>query len=119
MVKKYIVIKQLPDARVGTEVDWSDSEYCYKYKKSAFTSPNDTSYLTDFQVESNTEYFCKAESYPDYYSYKNPVFSRHDILELLKESSIGNRVTCNELYIFEQKLRELGKTNAQKILNKN
>ena len=76
MVKKYIVIKQLPDARVGTEVDWSDSEYCYKYKKSAFTSPNDTSYLTDFQVESNTEYFCKAESYPDYYSYKNPVFSR-------------------------------------------
>ena len=57
------------------------------------------------------------------WAYKNPVYSREEILELLRKSfpdkSISGvfRISASkQIYDFEQALRELGKSNAKKIM---
>ena len=115
-MQKYIIIKELPDASVGTEVYWDLNINSYVYKKSAYVSPNDTNYLTAGQVTQNCDFFCKCDEYPEYYAYKYPVYSREEILGLLKDSF--EKRTSSQIMTFENKLRELGKLKAKKILNK-
>jgi hypothetical protein len=59
------------------------------------------------------------------WAYKNPVYSREEILELLRKSFpdksisgvlIGKISASKQIYRFEQALRELGKSNAEKIM---
>lgn len=60
------------------------------------------------------------------YAYKNPVYSREEILYLLKTSFPNKSISSilgdfnvsasREIHLFEQKLRELGKINAEKIM---
>jgi len=121
----YIVIKNLPDACVGTDVMWDTSANSYYYKKSAYVSPNDTTFLTAGQVTQNPEFFCKDVDYPEYFAYKHPVYNREEIISLIEECFPDKRMSgdyqisaSNEIELFRKKLRELGKTNAKKIINK-
>lgn len=57
------------------------------------------------------------------YAYKNPVYSREEVLELLQKSfpdkaisGVFNISASKQIYSFEQSLRELGKSNAEKIM---
>lgn len=120
---KYIVIKELPDASVGTEVIWDESANVFYYEKGCWVSPHKRNYLSAGQVTQTPEYFCKAEEYPEYYAYKYPVYSREEILKLLNESfpnkSMSGKYNVSaseELMLFEEKLRNLGKSNAERIM---
>ena len=68
------------------------------------------------QVENNSEYFCKANEFPEYYAYNNPIFSRKEVLEIFEKCFDENN-RCKK-QIFSDELRNLGKINAEKILNK-
>lgn len=57
----------------------------------------------------------------DYYSYNNPVYSRKEILDLIKEcfpdkslNGIYKISASKQIHDFETKLRELGKINSEK-----
>ncbi len=126
-MEKYIVIKELPDAIVGTEVNWDESANAFWYKKGCYVTPHDKSFLTAGQVMQTPEYFCKANEYPEYFAYKYPVYSRKEILSLIEEcfpnQSMSNdkdrRISASkEIQQFECKLRELGKCNAEMIMKK-
>ncbi len=121
-MEKYIVIKELPDAHVGTEVIWDEYDNNFYYEKSCYVSPHSRNYLSAGQVTQSPEYFCKAEEYPEYYTYHFPVYSRGEIIKLIKEcfpnKIISNELISREMKIFEDKLRELGKYNAEKIIKK-
>jgi hypothetical protein len=128
-MENYIIIRELPDASVGTEVIWDGLKNYFYYKKSAFVSPNATTFLTAGQVTQNPLFFCKATEYPEHYAYKYPVYSREEILSLVKECFPNRRLNgfCGGVYevsaakevrLFELKLREIGKINAQKLIKK-
>ena len=119
---KYIVIKELPDASVGTEVVWDENANAFYYEKDFWVS-NKKNYLCAEQVTQTPEYFCKAEEYAEYYAYKNPVYSREEVLRLLTESFPNRSMSgeynvsaSRELILFEEKLRNLGKSNAERIM---
>jgi hypothetical protein len=124
--KLYIVIKELPDADVGTEVKWSENENCFYYDKTLWVSPHNKSYLSKGQVMENPEYFTPAEQYQEYYAYKNPVYNREEILNLLN-TCFPNKTISGQFHIsvskeieqFKSKLRELGLKNAKNILKSN
>lgn len=120
---KYIVIRELPDASVGTEVNWDECVNAFWYLKNCFVSQHDKSFLTAGQVTQTTEYFCKADEYPEYFAYKYPVYNREEILNLVKECFPNKRMTgqfeisaSKEIQLFETKLRELGKSNAENLI---
>jgi hypothetical protein len=121
-MEKYILIKELPDASVGTEVIWDEPANAFYYQKGCFISPYSRNYLSAGQVTQNQEYFCKAVEYPEYFAYNNPVYSREEILKLLN-GVFPNKIVdflsvSPQLKRFEDALRELGKIKAEKILNK-
>lgn len=122
---KYIIIKELPDASVGTEVIWDESANAFYYEKECFISPHKRNYLSVEQVTQKPEYFCKAQEYPEYYAYKYPVYSGEEILKLLKDSFPNKLIggayktsASKQLRTFEEGLRKLGKSNAERILIK-
>ncbi len=125
IMDKYIIIKELPDANVGTEVNWDESVNAFWYKKCCFVSQHEKSFLTTEQVTQTPEYFCKVDEYPEYFAYKYPVYNREEILNLIKECFPNKRVSgqfeisaSKEIYQFEHRLRELGKSNAEKLIRK-
>jgi len=113
-MEKYIVIKGLPDAHVGTEVDWNEKLNCYQYKKSESFANQDATYLTQKQIVENSTFFCKATEYPEYFAYWNPVYTRKDVLDLIK---VTFQYKNHDTYRFEAALRSFGKEKAEKILN--
>jgi len=122
-MEKYIIIKQLPDANVGTEVNWNKNANTFWYKKNYYISPHEKNFLTVGQVTQTPEYFCKVDEYPEYFAYKYPVYNRKEILKLIKECFPNERINgqfeisaSKEIYEFEQRLRELGKTNAENLI---
>jgi hypothetical protein len=125
-MKKHIVIKELPDACVGTEVIWDKDANAFWYEKTGHVSPHQKNYLTAGQVTQTPEYFCDANEYPEYFAYNNPVYSRKEMLDLIKEcfpnnsmrSSHGYISASQELHKFENELRKLGKLNAENIIKK-
>lgn len=125
--KLYIVIKQLPDADVGTEVKWSEEENLFYYDKTAWISPHNKNYLSKGQVMENPEYFCPAGQYPEYYGYKNPIYSREEILNLLSncfpnKTILGDQFNISvlkEIECFKSGLKKLGIENAKNILKLN
>lgn len=122
-MEKYIVVKKLPDASIGTEVIWSEGSNCFYYEKK-LNGILCTNYLSYEEVTENNEFFCKANEYPEYYAYKFPVYSREEILGLLRDSfphqymSSGDfRISVSrEIRQFETSLRELGKLKAEVII---
>lgn len=42
----YILQKDLPDANIGTELTWDESNNAYRYQKSAWVYPHRHNYLT-------------------------------------------------------------------------
>jgi len=124
-MEKYIVIKELPDANVGTEVNWDEIDNTFYYDKNGYVSPHQNNYLTAGQVTQSPEYFCRANEYPEYFAYKYPVYNREEILKLIKEcfpnrsiSGQFNISASKEIRHFEEKLRELGKINAENLIRK-
>lgn len=125
---KYIVIKELPDASVGTEVIWDDEIGAFVYSKKDIINQVTKNYLTFDAVTKNTDFFCKVDIYPDYYAWNYPILSRFEINNLIDQCFIdkvfsdGNgkfRISASrELNKFKEKLRELGKTKAE-IMIKN
>lgn len=113
-MEKYIVIKELPDAHVGTEVIWDEENNVFYYQKSGWVSPHPKNHLTPGQVTQTPEYFCRANEYPEYYAYHHPVYSRKEILDLVKECFCDTSTTRK----FEKRLREIGKSNAEKMTNR-
>jgi len=110
-MEKYIIIKELPDASVGTEVIWDEESNAFYYEKGCWVSPHNRNYLSAGQVTQTPEYFCKAQDYPEYYAYHYPVYSRKEVLELLKD-----KLTSRD-QMFKERLRNLGKSNAELILS--
>lgn len=124
-MEKYIIIKELPDANVGTEVNWDESANAFCYKKGCFVSPHEKSFLTAGQVTQTPEYFCKANEYPEYFAYKHPVYNREEILNLIKECFPNKRMSgqfeisaSKEIHLFENRLREIGKSNAENLIRR-
>lgn len=124
-MENYIVIKKLPDAEVGVKVNWCETKKCFKYKKSEYIPPNDTTYLTFEQVTQNIDYFCKAKEFPDYYAYEYPTYSRKEIDILIEECFPNKRLSgqfeisaSTQLQRFCHRLREIGKINAEKIIRR-
>ena len=124
-MEKYIIIKKLPDANVGTEVNWDESVNAFWYKKECYISSHEKSFLTAEQVTQTPEYFCKANEYPEYFAYKYPVYSREDILNLIEECFPNKRMSgqfeisaSKEIHQFKNKLRELGKSNAKILIQR-
>ena len=125
IMDKYIIIKELPDAHVGTEVNWDENTNAFWYEKWCFVSPHQKNYLTAGQVTQTPEYFCKANEYPEYFAYKYPVYNREEILNLIKECFPNKRMSgqfeisaSKEIHQFESKLRELGKNNAETLIRR-
>jgi hypothetical protein len=117
--KKHIVIKELPDADVGTEVIWDDINCMYKYKKKNRVGLIDTNYLNREEVLENTTYFCDADHYPEYYGFHYPVLSRKDVLDLFKDifdSLTNNTSITHKKRSFDKCLRNLCKEKAEEIL---
>jgi hypothetical protein len=120
-MKTYIVIKELPDAYVGTEVLWDENGNYYYYQKNAHVSPHDRTFLTKEQVTKNAEHFYEAENYPSYYTWHYPVYSRKEICELVEKcfpnyivSGEGFRKSvAEEIRRFEQELRALGNKKVE------
>lgn len=122
---KYIVIKELPDADVGTEINWDECANAFWYKKSCFIPPHEKSFLTAGQVTQTPEYFCKADEYPEYFAYKHPVYNREEILNLIKECFPNRRMSgqfdisaSKEIHEFEKRLRDIGKYNAEILIRR-
>lgn len=117
-MEKYIIIKELPDAPVGTEVIWDESTNAFYYEKSCYVTPHKRNYLSAGQVTQTPEYFCKEQEYPEYYAYKHPVYSIEEILELLKYAfpNSSKISTSKEFMSFKDLLRILGKSNAERII---
>jgi len=109
----YVVIGKLPDADVGTVVKWNQAGKYFWYNRNNYPTAHDVTYLNQDQVENNKKIFCKANQYPEYYAYHNPVYSRKDILELIGVFSFKN---STEAHTFNEELRELGKENAEKLI---
>lgn len=61
MNKNYVVIKQLPDAGIGTLVHWDEGKNCYWYQKSVWVSPDRYNYLSSGSVRGNSEFFAPYE----------------------------------------------------------
>lgn len=59
----YVVVKQLPDAGVGTIVHWDKNKNCYWYGKSVWVSPHKYNYLSSGSVRQNTEFFAPIDKY--------------------------------------------------------
>lgn len=121
-MEKYIVVKKLPDASIGTEVIWSEESNCFYYEKK-LNGILCINYLSYEEVTENNEFFCKANEYPEYYAYKFPVYSREEILGLLKDSFPNKSISgeynisaSREIRQFETSLRELGKLKAEVII---
>jgi hypothetical protein len=83
----------------------------------------DKNYLSAGQVTQTPEYFCKAQEYHEYYAYKFPVYSREEVLKILKDvfsnksmSGEHNISASRELRSFEELLRKLGMSNAERIM---
>lgn len=115
----------MPDADVGTEVIWNEDFQQFTYQRNTTSTGYVDAILTKEQVVNNHEFFVKESEWPDYYSYHNPVFSRKDILGLINKcfgdnsaSGKGYKISVSkELYLFQQKLRELGDLKAKKYIN--
>jgi hypothetical protein len=119
-MKKHIVIKNLPDADVGTEVIWDDINCMFKYKKKKNVGLIDTNYLNREDVLENTTFFCDADHYPEYYGFNYPVLSRKDVLDLFNDifhSITHNTSVTHKRNSFEKALRALCKNKAEEILN--
>ena len=126
-MENYVVIKELPDAHVGTDVIWDEGKNHYTYQKSSYVSPASKNYLTAGQVTQTPAFFKKASEYSEYFAWDNPVYSRKEIYDLIKttfENSEFGTVNLNghnfEILLtrFRNALREMGKNNAEKLLNK-
>lgn len=125
-MEKYIIIKELPDANIGTEVIWDETLNAFYYKKSCYISSYEKNILTVEQVTQTPAYFCKIDEYPEYFAYKYPVYSREEILNLIKECFVNKKLTgqfelsaSKEIHQFENRLREIGKINAETIIHNN
>ena len=124
-MKKHIVIKELPDANIGTEVIWDETQNCFYYEKSAYVSPYNRTFLTAGQVTQTPKFFCAVENHPEYFAFNNPVYSRKEVLDILKQS-FPNRQFSGEFSIsaskqindFETLLRKIGIENAKTLLLK-
>lgn len=114
MKEAYIVIKELPDAVVGTEVIWDEDEKLYSYEKNEPTHKGDRTYLTETQVI-KSDYFCIAEKYPEYYGYYYKVLSRKDVLSIIEKIDMPS----TRVYEFERELRVLANLNANFIIKQN
>ena len=122
-MEDYKVIKELPDARVGVDVIWDEEKNCFFYEKSMHVTPFNKSYLTRGQVTQTPEYFCTAKEYPECYAFNYPVFSRKDILDIIKQSFPEKIMdghfkisASSQLHNFEVLLRDIGFNNAKDIL---
>ncbi len=123
-MEDYIVIKEFPDASVGTIVKWCDEEHCYKYVKESCGYKRETNVLTRNQVEFSS-FFCRVSEYDEHYGFYYPVLSRKEVLDLLKESFPDRRIdgkfslsASAQLKHFEEELRKLAKKNAANICKK-
>lgn len=124
-MENYVVIKRLPDADIGTGVIWDGAIQGYVYQRNTASTGYVDAILTKEQVVNNHDFFAKESEWPDYYSYHNPVFRRKDILDLINEcfgdksaSGKGYKISASkELYLFQQKLRELGDLKAKEYIN--
>jgi len=121
-MENYILIKDLPDAKQGTVLYWSevDNKFTYCDLNGVIKS------LTKEQVITNNHFFIAANKYPEYYAWNNPVYSRKELHALFKEifyaryitDQFGNKTSGSiELNHLDTSLRILGKMNAEKILN--
>ena len=124
-MEDYLIIKALPDAEVGTRVIWDKFNNNYYYLKDVYVSPNDKTFLTAGQVTQTPEFFSKVKDYPESYAYHNPVFSREEILGLLKKYFPNRKLSGQfdisasiQIQEFQDELRKLGKLNAERINKK-
>lgn len=123
-MEKYIVKTELPDAKVGTEVLWDESTEAYYYLNDSIL-PTQKHYLSKEQVVCGGKYFCKAIEYPEYYAFMYPLFSRNEVLTIMREafpnrscSGMFNVNVSKEMYKFQELLRTVGLDKAHKILDK-
>lgn len=81
----YVVIKELPDAGIGTKVIWDEDANTYFYYKSAYVTPNHTAFLTAGQVTQTPELF-------------KPYTPLTDLLELVKSFSPRQKLLWDLLF---------------------
>ena len=123
-MEKYIVKTELPDAKVGTEVLWDESTEAYYYLSDSIL-PTQKHYLSKEQVICKGRYFCKAIEYPEYYAFIYPLFSRKEVLEIMREafpnrsySGMFHTSASKEMDKFQALLRTVGLDKTYKVLNK-
>lgn len=121
-MKTYVVKKNLPDAEVGTLVEWNENAECYYYMRSpADPKINNATYLTQEQVYNGAEFFVEYDKYPEYYGYENPVLSRKDVLDLFNDIfQIKDDTSLYDLrknmYQFKLKLSDLAYEKGKEII---
>ena len=114
-MKQYIICQALPDANEGTEVNWNFELSCYEYPKSDWPNTIDSvSRLTLAQVCSNPQFFIPASEWPEHFGYHNPIFSRKDVLDIMKSCDL--RPTDSAIQAFNSALRERAKVKSIDIL---
>ena len=124
-MENYILLKDLPDSTKGTRVIWDEKKYCFYYEN---TPINQKNYLSESQVTQSPEWFCKEKEYVELYVFENAVYSRKEILDLLKDcfpekkltgiqtNGVYNISASQQIYNFEQELINLGKTKAELLM---
>jgi len=123
-MEDYVVIRDLPDAKEGTMVFWHCEEEAFFYEKSNVAANGvKLNWLSKEQVIHGSIWFCKANDYPEYYAYHNPIFSRKDVLAILKTAFPEKRLdgvysinASKQINTFEALLRNFGKDRAKEII---
>jgi len=124
-MEDYVLIKDLPDAKTGTLVVWNPEINAFHYEKSVNEEERHSKFnwLSKEQVIYGTIWFCKANDYPEHYAYHNPVFSRKDVLAILKTAFPEKKLdgaysitASKQIVAFESLLRDFGKTKAKEIM---
>lgn len=68
-MKKYKLLKSLPDAYVGTEIVWDERANAYYYDKCVSVSPYFRNFLASSTVEQSPEWFKEiVDEYPLFFS---------------------------------------------------
>lgn len=88
----YILTKKLPDADVGTIIEWVEEENRYRYPKSDWISPDKYGYFTGGQVTGSPDFFKKQKNPKTEFEYEFPItdFDQTPLYTVYYNISKGN-----------------------------
>lgn len=123
-MENYILIQELPDAHIGTNIIWDEKGNHYKYEKCVWISFNRYNYLTADIVTQNPKWFIPESKYWDTYIWHNPTYNRKEVCEVFDAMFDNTNINILSMSTndikqkFASDLRQLGKVIYETKINK-